>query len=95
MHRIITGMGQHMYKMKTKARTTGKNLILKNLADIGVHFFPGTKKPPSQLPGGGSNLEAVHLPSNINFRAVHLQVAQTRHPRGTRGFSLSAASVRT
>lgn len=39
MHRIITGMGQHMYKMKTKARTTGKNLILKNLADIGVHFF--------------------------------------------------------
>lgn len=40
-------------------------------------------------------MKAVHLPSNISFRAVHPQVAQTRHSRGTRGISLSAASVRT
>lgn len=38
---------------------------------------------------------AVHLPSNISFRAIHPQVAQIRRPRGTRGISLSAASART
>jgi len=37
---------------------------------------------------------AVHLPSNINFQALLLQVARTRHPCGTRINFLSAASVR-
>jgi len=36
----------------------------------------------------------AHLPSNNNFRALPLQVAQTRRPCGTRSIFLSAASVR-
>jgi len=41
------------------------------------------------------NLQAVHPPLNNDFRALPLQVARARRPRGTRRTSLSAASVRT